>query len=40
MAIGDRQPVRRRHRLKAEVKPKVERNNRAGLSFLNMNPSL
>jgi hypothetical protein len=39
MAMGERQPVSRRHRLKAEVKAKVERNNRAGLGILNMNPS-
>jgi hypothetical protein len=34
MAIGDRQPVRRIQRLKADA----ERNNREGLNSLNMIP--
>jgi len=39
MAMGDRQPVRRRHKLTAEVKATVERYDREGLSFLDMIPS-
>jgi hypothetical protein len=39
MAMGERQPVRRTQEMKAELKAKVERNNRAGLGILNMNPS-
>jgi hypothetical protein len=39
MAMGERQPVRRRLRLKAEVKAKAARNDRDGLSFLNVIPS-
>src|SRR5678816_2453745 len=33
MAMGERQPVRRRHRLKVEVKAKVERNNCRWIEF-------
>jgi hypothetical protein len=36
MAMGERQPVRRRHRQKAEGKAKIERNNPDGSNFLNM----